>query len=148
MVLMRLLFKRAPDAALQGISLVSGALLFLCLAFATEGWIPFIGMSTYHHNRIHTLHWCHNGHDDVSNQQPHHCLLNRLFKRRSKKISKLRVTGLCAGNSPVTGEFPAQMASNANNVSNWWRHHDQDTWYKKLYSRVIIVVWIFTDSVV
>ena len=28
--------------------------------------------------------------------------------RRSKKISKLRVTGLCVGNSPVTGEFPAQ----------------------------------------
>ena len=25
----------------------------------------------------------------------------------------LRVTGLCAGNSSVTGEFPAQMASNA-----------------------------------
>ena len=27
------------------------------------------------------------------------------------------------GNSPVTGEFPAQMASNAENVSIWWRHH-------------------------
>ena len=26
---------------------------------------------------------------------------------------KLRLTGLCAGNSPVTGEFPAQMASYA-----------------------------------
>ena len=25
-----------------------------------------------------------------------------------KKTSKLRVTGLCDGNSPVTGEFPAQ----------------------------------------
>ena len=23
-----------------------------------------------------------------------------------------------------TGEFPAQMASNAENVSIWWRHHD------------------------
>ena len=31
--------------------------------------------------------------------------------------------GLCAGNSPVTGEFPAQMASNAQNFSIWWRHH-------------------------
>ena len=40
-----------------------------------------------------------------------------------KKTSKLRVTGLCAGNSPGTGEFPAQMASNAENVSIWWRHH-------------------------
>ena len=46
-----------------------------------------------------------------------------LFRRRSKKTSKLRVTGLCAGNSPVAGEFPAQMASNAENVSIWWRHH-------------------------
>ena len=27
------------------------------------------------------------------------------------------------GNSPGTGEFPAQMASNAENVSIWWRHH-------------------------
>ena len=39
------------------------------------------------------------------------------------KTSKLRVTGLCAGKSPVTGEFPAQRASNAKNVSIWWRHH-------------------------
>ena len=71
-----------------------------------------------------TLTWRHNGRDGVSNQQPNDCLLNRLFRCRSKKISKLRVTGLCAGNSPVTGEFPAQMASNAENVSIWWRHHD------------------------
>ena len=47
----------------------------------------------------------------------HDCLLDRLFRRRSKKTSKLRVICLCAGNSPVTGEFPAQMASNAENVS-------------------------------
>ena len=46
----------------------------------------------------------------------------------SKKTSKLRVTGLCAGNSPVTGEFPAQMASDAENVSIWWRHHDTNGW--------------------
>ena len=51
------------------------------------------------------------------------CLLNRLFRRRSKKTSKLRVIGLCEGNSPVTGEFPAQKASDAGKVSIWWRHH-------------------------
>ena len=45
-------------------------------------------------------------------------------RRRSKKTSKLRITGLCEENSPVTGEFPAQMASNVENVSIWWRHHD------------------------
>ena len=46
-----------------------------------------------------TLHWRHNDHDGVSNHQPHGCLLNHLFRRRSKKTPKLRVTGLCAGNS-------------------------------------------------
>ena len=40
-----------------------------------------------------------------------------------KKTSKLCITGLCEGNSPGTGEFPEQMASNAENVSIWWRHH-------------------------
>ena len=44
-------------------------------------------------------------------------LLNPLFRRRSNKASKLRVTGFCAGNSPVTGKVPAQRASNAENVS-------------------------------
>ena len=47
------------------------------------------------------LRWRHNGCDSVSNHQPYDCLLNRLFRRRWKKTSKLRVTGLCAGN-PVT----------------------------------------------
>ena len=70
------------------------------------------------------LQWRHNGRDSVSNHQPHDCLLNRLFSRRSKKTSKIRVTDLCAGNSPVTGEFRAQMASNAENVSIWCCHHD------------------------
>ena len=71
----------------------------------------------------YSLQWRHNGRDGVSNHQPQRYLLNRLFGRRSKKTSKLRVTGLCAGNSPGTGEFPSQMASNAENVSIWWRHH-------------------------
>ena len=56
----------------------------------------------------------------TSNHQPRECLLSRFLGRRSKKTSKLRVT---AGNSPVTGEFRAQVASNAENVSIWWRHH-------------------------
>ena len=42
----------------------------------------------------------------------------------TKKTSKLCATGLCEGNSPVTGEFPAQRASNAEKASIWWRHHD------------------------
>ena len=69
------------------------------------------------------LQWRHNERDGVSNHQPQECLRNRFFRRRSKKTSKLRVTGLFAGNSPVAGEFPAQSSSNAENVSIWWRHH-------------------------
>ena len=69
------------------------------------------------------LRWRHDGCDSVSNHQPRECLLRRLIRRTSKKTSKLCVTGLCAGNSPETGEFRAQMASNAENVSIWWRHH-------------------------
>ena len=40
-----------------------------------------------------------------------------------KEKSKLCVAGLCEGNSTVTGEFTAQRANNAENVSIWWRHH-------------------------
>ena len=69
------------------------------------------------------LHWRHNGRDSVSNHQPHGCLLTRLFRRRSKKnIKAPRHWPLC-GEFTGTGEFPAQMASYAENVSNWWRHH-------------------------
>ena len=59
------------------------------------------------------LQWYHNARGSVSNHQRLHRLLNCWFRRTSKKTPKLRVTGLCAGNSPVTGEFPAQKASNA-----------------------------------
>ena len=82
----------------------------------------------------------HNERDGVSNCQPHNCLLKRLSRRRSKKTPKLRVTGPCAGNSPMTSEFPAQRASNAENVSIWWRHHamigferKDDVWDSRAY---------------
>ena len=52
---------------------------------------------------VWSLQWHHNERNGVSNHQPHNCLLNCLFRHRSKKTSKLHVTGLCA-----TGEFPAQ----------------------------------------
>ena len=70
-----------------------------------------------------SLQWRHNGRHGVSNHQLHDCLLNRLPRRRSKEASKVRVTGLCAGNSTVGGDFTAQMSSNAENASIWWRHH-------------------------
>ena len=76
------------------------------------------------HQHILTLQWRHNESDGISKHPPHDCLLRRFFRCRSKITSKFRVTGLCEGNSPMTGEFPAQMASNAENVSIWWCHHD------------------------
>ena len=44
----------------------------------------------------------YSGADESKHQARHHCL--------------------CVGNLPGTGEFPAQMASNAENVSIWWHH--------------------------
>ena len=84
------------------------------------------------------LRWSHNERDGVSNHQRHVYLLKRLFRRRSNKASKLRVTGLCAGNSPGIGEFPAQMASNAQSVSIWWRYYACATkyWFKMSSSHI------------
>ena len=65
------------------------------------------------------LQWRHTEHNGVSNHHRLECLLNRLFRRRSMEISKLHVTGLYEGDSLVIGWFPAQRASNAENVSIW-----------------------------
>ena len=81
-------------------------------------------------SRYNSLQWHRHGRNGVSNHQHHDCLFNRLFRRISKKTSKLRVTGLCVGNSPVTGEFPTQRASYAKKsfhlmTSSWNKAH---TW--------------------
>ena len=68
------------------------------------------------------LQWRHNEHHGGSNHRDADYLLNRLFRRTSKKILKLRVTSLYYWNPPVTSGFPSQRSSNAENVSNWWRH--------------------------
>ena len=71
-----------------------------------------------------SLQWRPNDRDGVPTHWRLSGLLNRLFRRRSKKTTNLRVNGLSDGNSPVTDEFPSQRASNAENASIWWRHHD------------------------
>ena len=81
------------------------------------------GLFTVNKMGFRSLQWRHNEQYGVSNHQRLDCLLYRLFRRKSTKTSKLPVTGLCEGNSTVTGEFPAQRTSNAENVSIWWRHH-------------------------
>ena len=62
-----------------------------------------------------TSQWLHYERNGVSNHRRINCLLSRLFRHRSKKTSKLRVTGLCEGNPPVTGGFPSQGAGNEEN---------------------------------
>ena len=81
------------------------------------------------HQRKLTQHY-----DDVimsaiASHQPHDCLPNRLFKAQIKENIK------APRHRPLCGEFiadrwiPAQMASNAENVSIWWRHHEMSSGY-------------------
>ena len=84
----------------------------------THPWAkPNTGWLYPHNNELYSLQWRHIGRDSVSTHQPRDCLLKLLFGHRWKKTSKLCVTDLCEGNSPVTGEFPTQRASNAANAS-------------------------------
>ena len=64
-----------------------------------------------------TLYWRHNERHGVPNHRRLDYLLKRLLKRRSKETWKLRVTGHCEGNPPVS-------TSNTENVSFWWSHHE------------------------
>ena len=127
-------------------------IFLMCLTHDYTRNIQYLWNCSLHTDlELSTLRWRHNDHAGVSNHQPHGCLLNRLFRRKSKKTSKLRVTGLCAGNSPGTGEFPAQMASYAENVSIWWRHHEpfiarsfrHDGAQYKNHGTAIVVINIF-----
>ena len=53
-----------------------------------------------------------------------HCLTSDAWNcGQAAVIGTITSCGLYAGNLPVTSEFPAQKNSNAENVSNWWRHH-------------------------
>ena len=76
--------------------------------------------------------WCHNECDGISDHWYLYCLLDHLFRRRSKKSSELHDTDLFEGNSLVTSEFSAQWGSNAENVSIWWRHHVWSSLHEKL----------------
>ena len=72
------------------------------------------------------LKWCH--YCDIimgmmTSQITSFMIVYSLFRHRSKKTSKLSITSLCEGSSPVTGKFLTQRASNMENVSIRWRHH-------------------------
>ena len=107
-------------------------------------WWLLISEVQREHIHWKSIQWRLNGRGGVSNHQPHDSLLNHLFGLRSNETPKLRVTGLCAGNSPVTGEFPAQIASNAENVSIWWRHHGS-RYYSLLFVWELLI-WYYNRT--
>ena len=118
------LYIETPPHKVTHLSVNGNVIFHACMAYYKYHDIPCVIYLPQ--VLLHPLWWRHNRHDGISNHQPHNCLLNRLLRRRSKKTSKLHVTGLCAGNSPGTDEFPKQMASNMENVSISWRHHECD----------------------
>ena len=92
------------------------------------------------------LQWHYNERDGISNHRRLNRLLNSLFRRRLKK-SKLRVTGLCEGNPPMTGGFPAERASNVENASISWRYHVDDLTVNLSYEVIVLSISkIYFDS--
>ena len=63
------------------------------------------------------ISWHHNEGHGTSNHQHLDCLLTRLFRRTSKRTSKLRVTGPPEENPPITSELPSKRTSNADKYS-------------------------------
>ena len=57
------------------------------------------------------LHWRHNGHDGVSNHQPHAVFYSTVYSDADLRKHQ------------SSASLPAQRASNTENVSIWWRHH-------------------------
>ena len=82
-----------------------------------------------------TLQWRHNDHGGVSYNQPHGSLLNRFFRRRSKKTSNLRVTGHCAWKSPVPVNFPQKGPVTRKMVPFDDRHHVVSLYSECIHAR-------------
>ena len=66
-------------------------------------------------------------------------------------IHPLLVLALCEGNPPVTGGFPLHRASNADNVSMAWYHHDYDSGTPTSANVLVVVTdiktwWISPES--
>ena len=82
------------------------------------------------------LLWRHNERDRVSNHRRLDCLLNRLLvadqRKHQSSVSLAFMRGMDSGTSPMNGEFPAQRASNVENVPIWCRHHGMKTiWWNR-----------------
>ena len=79
--------------------------------------------------RGQSLQWRHNERGGASNHETSPLFAQLLVQAqiKTKQTSKLRVTCLCWGNSPMTSEFSTQKARNAENVFIWRRHHNNLT---------------------
>ena len=108
------------------ISITSSSLCSVTIGIADTWSCTAILLAEYYS----PLRWRHNDHDGVSNHQPHGCLLKRLFRRKSKKTSKLRVTGLCVGkspgpvNSPHKGPVTRKMFPFDDVIMRWQPHSE------------------------
>ena len=83
-----------------------------------------------------TLQWRHNGRDCVSNHQPHDCYTQAFIQAHIRENIIVPRHWPLWGIPPVTGGFPSQRASNAENVSISWRHHGPvgiDKWLEPEY---------------
>ena len=82
---------------------------------------------------LKALLWRHKERDGVSYHQPRDRLLNRLFRHRSKKTSKPRVTGLCVGNSPFD-DVIVNIGSYITRIYHeQWCDHKQSTTTPRAY---------------
>ena len=83
----------------------------------SQSWFP-------QNNADSPLQWRHNERDCILNHRRLYCLLSFCSSADQRKHESSASLAFVKGNSPVTGEFPAQRASKAENVSIWWRHGD------------------------
>ena len=94
---------------------------YLCMPSLHVNKLGHGGLSISHFRMA--LQWRHNECDGVSNHRRLGGLFNREFRRRWKKHQSSVLLAFCERNSPVTGEFPAQRASNAENVSHHVKYY-------------------------
>ena len=85
--------------------------------------------------RLWTLLWRHNGHDSVSNHQPHDCLLNRLIQTQIKENIK------ALGHWPLCGEFTGDRWIRRSNgqLRGKWFHLMTSSWNQIFLSSPVII---------
>ena len=93
------------------------------------------------HETMLSLQWSYNERDGVSNHRRLDCLLNRLFRGGSKKISKFRVTGLWEGNPPVNSPYKGTV------TRKMFAFDDVIMWYRSgCLKQLFIIALPYRDS--